>query len=104
VGIGLTLSSALPVIIAGIVCFTFGFFSGHAVSSGWVGRLATQAKGQAAALYLLSYYLGSSVIGSFGGQFWTKFGWSGVVGLIAVLLLIGLAGAIYLSRRETRSA
>jgi MFS transporter, YNFM family, putative membrane transport protein len=99
-GIAMTASYSLPVIIAGIACVTFGFFAGHAVASGWVGRLALQAKGQAAALYLLAYYLGSSLIGSYGGHFWTAFGWPGVAGLIAVLLLIGLAAAFYLHRRE----
>ncbi|MDR5855962.1 MFS transporter [Caballeronia sp. LZ062] len=99
-GIALTLSMSLPVIIGGIACLTFGFFAGHSVASGWVGRLATQAKGQAAALYLLAYYLGSSLIGSYGGHFWTAFGWPGVVGLIAGLLLIGVASAAYLNGRE----
>nr|WP_284506881.1 MFS transporter [Caballeronia sp. GAFFF1] len=99
-GIALTLSMSLPVIIGGIACLTFGFFAGHSVASGWVGRLATQAKGQAAALYLLAYYLGSSLIGSYGGHFWTGFGWPGVVGLIAGLLVIGVAAAAYLNGRE----
>ncbi|WP_250498872.1 MFS transporter [Caballeronia sp. GAWG1-5s-s] len=99
-GIALTLSMSLPVIIGGIACLTFGFFAGHSVASGWVGRLATQAKGQAAALYLLAYYMGSSLIGSYGGHFWTGFGWPGVVGLIAGLLVIGVAAAAYLNGRE----
>ncbi|AET90580.1 MFS transporter [Burkholderia sp. SFA1] len=103
-GIALTLSSTLPLIIAGIACLTFGFFAAHAVASSWVGRLAAQAKGQAAALYLLAYYLGSSLIGAYGGHFWTAFGWTGVAGLIGVLLLIGLAGAVYLNRRERAAA
>jgi YNFM family putative membrane transporter len=103
-GIALTVSYSLPVIIAGIACLTFGFFAGHSVASGWVGRLAAQAKGQAAALYLLAYYIGSSLIGSYGGHFWTAFGWPGVAGLIGALLLVGLAGAAYLNRRERASA
>jgi YNFM family putative membrane transporter len=99
-GVLLTISTSLPVIVAGIACLTFGFFAGHSVASGWVGRLALHAKGQSAALYLLAYYIGSSVIGSYGGHFWTAFGWGGVVGLIAALLFVGLAGAVYLNRRE----
>jgi YNFM family putative membrane transporter len=102
-GVALTLSGSLPVIVTGIACMTFGFFAGHAVASGWVGRLAKHAKGQAAALYLLAYYLGSSLIGSYGGHFWTAFGWHGVVGLVLALLLIGLAAAVYLHRRERRA-
>jgi YNFM family putative membrane transporter len=103
-GVALTLSASLPVVIGGIACVTFGFFAGHAVASGWVGLLAKGAKGQAAALYLLAYYLGSSVLGSWGGHFWTLDGWRGVTGLVFVLLLIGLVGAEILRRRERRVA
>ncbi len=99
-GVALTLSSSLPVVIAGIACMTFGFFAGHSVASGWIGLLAKGPKGQAAALYLLAYYIGSSVLGSWGGHFWTIAGWPGVSGFVFALLLIGLGGADYLRRRE----
>jgi YNFM family putative membrane transporter len=99
-GVAMTLSASLPVVIVGIACMTFGFFAGHSVASGWVGLLAKGAKGQAAALYLLAYYVGSSVLGSWGGHFWTIDGWRGVTGLVFVLLAIGLGGAEYLRRRE----
>ena len=82
----ITLAGALWAVILGIALFTIGFFAGHAVASGWVGRLAGASKGQAASLYLLSYYLGSSVLGSVGGLFWTEGGWPAVVGYILVLL------------------
>jgi MFS transporter, YNFM family, putative membrane transport protein len=41
-------------------------------------------------LYLFCYYLGSSLAGTLGGLFWHKFGWPGVGGFIAVLLVLGL--------------
>jgi MFS transporter, YNFM family, putative membrane transport protein len=103
-GVAMTLSTSLPMVIAGIACVTFGFFAGHAVASGWVGLLAKGAKGQAAALYLLAYYLGSSVLGAWGGHFWTLDGWPGVTGLVFVLLAIGLFSAECLRRREKREA
>ena len=37
------------------------------MTSGWVGQLALQSKGHASSLYLLAYYMGSSVLGSAGG-------------------------------------
>src|SRR6195952_465274 len=46
IGVALTLSSSLPMVIAGIACMTFGFFAGHAVASGWIGFLAQRPKGQ----------------------------------------------------------
>jgi len=100
IGVALTLFHSYVAIAAGIACFTFGFFAGHSVASGWVGRLAKEAKGQAAALYLLAYYLGSSIIGSYGGHVWAAHAWNGVAGLVAALLLIGIAGASWLRGRE----
>ena len=99
-GLALTMLHPLAAIATGITCLTVGFFAGHSVASSWVGRLAKDAKGQAAALYLLAYYLGSSVIGSYGGRVWAGHGWNGVVGLVGMLLVIGLVAALRLRRRE----
>jgi len=99
-GLLLTLLSPLAAIAAGIALLTVGFFAGHSVASSWVGRLAKEAKGQAAALYLLAYYLGSSIVGSIGGHFWTAYGWNGVAALVGLLLAAGLAGAATLRARE----
>lgn len=88
-GILLTLVNPLPAIIAGIVIFTIGFFGAHSVASAWVGVRAVTGRAQASSLYLLSYYLGSSLSGTGGGMVWSGLGWYGVVGL--VLVLLGLA-------------
>lgn len=104
IGVALTMLHSLVAIAGGIACFTFGFFAGHSVASSWVGRLAKEAKGQAAALYLLAYYLGSSIVGSYGGHVWTSFAWPGVAALVAVLLLIGIAGASWLRSQERLGA
>jgi YNFM family putative membrane transporter len=100
-GVLLTLLQPLAPIVAGIALITVGFFAGHSVASAWVGRLAKQAKGQAAALYLLAYYLGSSLVGSYGGHFWARGGWPGVVMLVGALLVLALAVAIRLARYES---
>jgi YNFM family putative membrane transporter len=103
-GVALTMLHPLTAIAAGIACVTFGFFAGHSVASGWVGRLAKEAKGQAAALYLLAYYIGSSVVGSYGGHVWANYGWNGVVGLVGALLVIGLVAAARLRAHEQARA
>lgn len=90
-GVAATMASALWVVILGILLVTIGFFAAHAIASGWVGRLAGPAKGHAASLYLLFYYLGSSVTGSVGGWFWQHLGWNGVAGLSGALALAGVA-------------
>ncbi|WP_232699535.1 MFS transporter [Brevibacillus daliensis] len=95
-GVCLTLDGYLLVKIAGIAIFTFGFFGGHSVASGWVGQLATHDKAQASSLYLFCYYAGSSVGGTVGGLFWSGLGWSGVVGFILAFLLIAFILSIRL--------
>jgi YNFM family putative membrane transporter len=92
----LSLASPLALVVAGVVLATFGFFAAHSVASGWVGQLARGYKAQAASLYLLAYYLGSSVLGSVGGKCWELGGWDGVAGMISALLVLGLALALRL--------
>jgi len=105
-GLLLTLSANLIVMVAGVVVLTFGFFAAHSVASGWVGRLARGYKAQAASLYLLSYYLGSSVLGSVGGKCWEWAGWSGVVGLIGAFLVlsVALSARLFIVTSPTRTA
>ncbi|NHV29650.1 MFS transporter [Burkholderia sp. D-99] len=97
-GLALTLSHSLAAIVVGIVLVTIGFFIAHSVASGWVGHLAGSAKGHAASLYLLAYYLGSSVLGSLGGTFWQHGAWTGVAAFVAVLLVLALLAARRLAR------
>lgn len=85
-----TLSDLLVIKIAGVAIFTFGFFGSHSVASSSVGRSAKSDKAQASSLYLLFYYLGSSVLGTLGGKFLMLYGWNGIVGYITTLLLIAL--------------
>jgi len=95
VGILLTLLAPLSWVVAGIVIFTGGFFGAHTVASAWVGTRAPTARAQASSLYLLAYYLGSSVSGTGGGYVWSCCGWTGVV--LLVLTLLGLAGGVLLA-------
>ena len=85
-----TLSDLLVIKIAGVAIFTFGFFGSHSVASSSVGRSAKSDKAQASSLYLLFYYLGSSILGTLGGKFLMIYGWNGIVGFITTLLLIAL--------------
>jgi YNFM family putative membrane transporter len=104
-GVALTLLASLYGIVAGVVCVTIGFFVCHAVASGWVGRMAAGSKGHASSLYLLAYYLGSSVMGSAGGWFWTSGGWTAVAAFDGILLAIAFLVAVTLrgSRAATSS-
>ncbi len=103
-GMLLTLFSALPLIIVGMLVFTFGFFGAHSVASSWIGRRAFKAKGQASSLYLFSYYAGSSVAGTAGGVAWHYAGWNGIGVFIGSLLVVALGVALYLSKLPPKVA
>ncbi|WP_046181151.1 MFS transporter [Domibacillus tundrae] len=94
-GAMLTLPAVLFIKIIGIALFTFGFFAAHSIASTWVGDYAGFNKTQASSIYLFLYYLGSSIVGSFGGWFWTHFHWVGVIGLILLLLTITIPLIFY---------
>jgi MFS transporter, YNFM family, putative membrane transport protein len=96
VGALLTLPQNLGTMICGIVIVTIGFFITHTIASAWVGRLAQSAKGHAASLYLLAYYIGSSVLGSTGGWFMAAGGWPATIAFTLVLLAIGFAASLRL--------
>ena len=89
-GLLLTLSNWLPLIVAGVALYTFGFFAAHSVASSWVGRRALGNRALASALYLFFYYFGSSVVGSLSGLMWESQGWPGVVLVLGSLLLLAL--------------
>lgn len=101
-GLVLMWPDSLPSLIAGVTLITVGFFAGHATASGWVGLLAERGKGHAAGLYLLGYYLGSSVIGSLGGVFWSYQGWPGVSLMVATTLVMLLLVVWRLARWQTQ--
>ncbi|WP_427129947.1 MFS transporter [Pseudarthrobacter sp. S9] len=85
-GLALTLTQLLALILLGLLLFTGGFFAAHSIGSGWTGVIATTGRAQAASLYNLAYYLGSSVIGWAGGLVFQSLGWTALA-----LTVIGLA-------------
>ena len=98
-GLVLTLMRPLACVILGIAAVTFGFFGGHSTTSAWVGLSATRDKAQASALYMFFFYIGSSLAGSVGGVFWTRWQWPGVVGFVTTLVLVGV-GMVVIARER----
>jgi YNFM family putative membrane transporter len=98
-GLLMTLFSSLWLIFIGMLLFSAGFFAAHSVASSWIGPRARRARGQASSLYLFSYYLGSSMAGTLGGVFWHNYGWNGVGGFIALMLLAALLTGACLHKR-----
>ncbi len=81
-GLALTVAGFLPIILLGLVVFTGGFFAAHSIGSGWTGSIAATGRAQAASLYNLAYYLGSSVIGWAGGLVFQSWGWPALAGTV----------------------
>lgn len=98
-GLALTLVENLAATLAGLVIFTGGFFAAHSVGSGWTGAIATTGRAQAASLYNLSYYLGSSVIGWAGGLAFQAFGWPALA--LSVIVLSCTTAAVTLIVHRT---
>lgn len=92
-GAALTLVPSLMVIIVGLVAFTTGFFAAHAIANGWAPSIARRFPAQAAALYTLAYYAGSSLVGYGSGLVYGARGWGWFVAVLAGLLLLAAATA-----------
>jgi len=100
----LTLPGSLTLLVAGLALLTAGFFAVHGVASGWVPARAhagAVSTGQAASLYLFTYYLGSSVFGTLAGPAWHAATWPGVVALAVALLAVTGLLAVLLVRIPT---
>jgi predicted MFS family arabinose efflux permease len=103
-GVAATLTPNLVVVLTGLVVATAGFFGVHAVASGWAARGAEIGKAQAASLYNLSYYAGSSAFGWFGGVMFDGFGWPGTALMILALTMVaGLLAAALLRDRAAQT-
>lgn len=101
VGALLTLPDVLPLVVVGMGLLVVGFFAVHGIASGWVplrAHLGGTSAGQAASLYLFTYYLGSAVFGTASGAVWTRAGWAGSVALSVALLVLVMALAALLRR------
>jgi MFS family permease len=79
-----------------------GTFLAQAVATGYVGRIAGDARAAASGLYLASYFLG----GLFGtlilGALYDRLGWVGCVSGIglALIVAIGLTAALTAETEE----
>ncbi|GAB3076606.1 MFS transporter [Corynebacterium aquatimens] len=101
VGSVLLVSSSLWATVIGLLGFTAAFFALHSGASGWVGQVASRDRAEASSLYLLFYYVGSSVVGAATGWLFMHVGWGGftaaIVGLLVVL--VGVTVALALAER-----
>ena len=100
IGLLLTATPWLWLTLTGLLIFTASFFAAHSIASGWVGAIAEHNRAEASSMYVLCYYLGSSVVGALAGLIFTALPWWGFVGTLAVLAGIMLALGIFAHAKE----
>lgn len=95
-GLTLMLWDVLALTLIGLFVLTAAFFLIHSIASGWVGLIATSHRAAGASMYLLSYYVGSSVVGWMSGCAFDSLSWHGFIGWLSlwVLALLGIAVAL----------
>ena len=84
-GLSMLLIPRLWALIAGLGVLTFAFFSTHTIASRIVSVNASRSKSSATSIYWLSYYAGSSIIGSLTGIILTRFAWDTFVEILLML-------------------
>jgi YNFM family putative membrane transporter len=99
---------SLAAVIVGLIITTGGFFAAHSVASSWVSARSAVLDVQGSSVYVLFYYLGSSVGGTVGGLVFSARGWTGVTYYTAALVVAVLVVAVMLrgllGRRATATA
>jgi predicted MFS family arabinose efflux permease len=95
VGVALTLSYSLPIVIAGLALLSSGVFIAQTATQTYL-RVASppEARVTAAGLYLTFYYLGGTVGGVAPGAFWAWGRWPACVGCVVMMQAIALAVAL----------
>ena len=85
----LTAHSALAVVVTGFAVLTAGFFAAHAIANAWVTADAPpHARGRAAGIYTLCYYLGSGAGGTAGPVVYGHAGWPWLIAMTCGWLLL----------------
>lgn len=93
-GILLTLTSSLPLVIAGLGLVIFSAFTGQTAAMLGQGTSTDMDKGLASALYFSVYYAAGSLAGYLPGLAWESYGWTGVASTALGSYAFGLTAAV----------
>ncbi len=92
-GLLLTLSPSIPVVVAGLTIFSTGIFVCQSSTTSSLRVFAPTRRSTAAGLYVCFYYLGGSLGGYLPGLFWDAGGWNYCVAIIAAAQILALVVA-----------
>jgi predicted MFS family arabinose efflux permease len=95
IGVLMTLSPNLWVVIAGLAICSSGVFVCQSVAKSYVGVVAKHGRSSASGLYVCFFYVGGSVGAILPGLVWSFGGWSACVALTVTVQLI--TGALALT-------
>ncbi|MGP5931544.1 MFS transporter [Corynebacterium glyciniphilum] len=101
-GLLLALVPNLVVTVVGVLVFTASFFAVHSTASTLVGQIADRDRAEASSTYVMSYYLGSSVIGWLSGYFF-QIGWVALILTLAALQISALVLCLLSTSKTGRS-
>lgn len=96
----LTTLDPLPLVVLGFAVLTGGFFAAHAIANAWVAAEAPPAaRGRAAGIYTLCYYLGSGAGGTAGSVVYGHAGWAWLIAVTSAWLLLAILAVLVAARR-----
>jgi YNFM family putative membrane transporter len=99
-GVTLTTIDSVLVITLGILTLCSGFFALHSAAVGAINRMLAHGKGRANALYVLFYYVGGFAGISFGGVIYEHWGWSILMTMLLLVVVVPAAIAVFERRRS----
>ncbi len=91
----------LALVGVSLVGMCAGFFVVHTAAVGALNRKLTASRGRANSLYLLFYYLGGTAGITAGGYAYQRWGWRGVIALVASLMLVPFAAGLLEARADS---
>ncbi len=103
-GLLLTVPDHLGLLVVGLLVLTAGFFGAHSVASGWAPVVGSRHPSQASALYVCSYYVGSSIFGALVGLSWRAGAWPATAASVGALVLVGLLASLVVVTRVRPTA
>jgi MFS transporter, YNFM family, putative membrane transport protein len=99
--LALILLPSIPGIVVGLLGVCAGFFTIHAAAVGSLNRKLLTGQGRANALYVMFYYMGGWVGITGSGFAYKQGGWSGLIMISLVLLMIPIGVGIAEWRRSS---
>jgi YNFM family putative membrane transporter len=95
IGVVLTASGSLPIVLVGLAIATAGFFAAHALAAGWSAALGGPG---GSAMYTLGYYAGAGLFGWLAGHAYVAGGWAATVVMLAALTAAAGVAVLLLPR------